>query len=150
MVLAAAAREAARVDALARRELAPLVLADAPQPPARHVARDAPVNQTLGCAPLADGPAAVRRRPQAYLEAALANVVGPDAPVRAVVVEENKPFCGVGAQIASTISTKVFDDLDAPVGRVSALDAPAIYSPPAEKMQIPTSDVVIAKVLELE
>ena len=38
--------------------------------------------------PVADGPAAVRRRPQAYLEAALANVVGPDAPVRAVVVED--------------------------------------------------------------
>ena len=52
------------------------------------VARDAPVNQSLRCAPLADGPAAVRRRPRAYLEAALANVVGPDAPVRAVVVED--------------------------------------------------------------
>ena len=52
------------------------------------VARDAPVNQSLRCAPLADGPAAVRRRPQAYLEAALANVVGPNAPVRAVVVED--------------------------------------------------------------
>ena len=51
------------------------------------VSRDAPVNQSLRCAPLADGPAAVRRRP-AYLEAALANVVGPDAPVRAVVVED--------------------------------------------------------------
>ena len=52
------------------------------------VARAAPANQSLRCAPLADGPAAVRRRPQAYLEAALANVVGPDAPVRAVVVED--------------------------------------------------------------
>jgi hypothetical protein len=55
------------------------------QAPASRVA---PVNQSLRCAPLADGPAAVRRRPQAYLEAALANVVGPDAPVRAVVVED--------------------------------------------------------------
>jgi len=69
---------------------------------------------------------------------------------RAVVVEENKPFCGVGAQIASTISTKVFDSLDAPVARISSLDAPSFYSPPVEKMQQPTSDVVIAKVLELE
>lgn len=69
---------------------------------------------------------------------------------RAVVVEENKPFCGVGAQISSMISTKVFDDLDAPVGRVSSLDSPSFYSPPAEKMQLPDSDDVIAKVLELE
>ena len=52
------------------------------------LARAAPANQSLKCAPLADGPASVRRRPQAHLEAALANVVGPDAPVRAVVVED--------------------------------------------------------------
>ena len=34
---------------------------------------------------------------------------------RAVCVEENKPFCGVSAQIASMIQEKCFDDLDAPV-----------------------------------
>ena len=56
---------------------------------------------------------------------------------RAVVVEENKPFCGVGAQIAATLQEKIFDELDAPVGRVTSLDAPAIYSPPLEKRQLP-------------
>lgn len=68
---------------------------------------------------------------------------------RALYVEENKPFCGVGAQIASLISDKCFDDLDAPVQRISAVDAPAIYSPPLEKLQLPYPDQVIAKVLEL-
>src|SRR5574338_211296 len=48
---------------------------------------------------------------------------------RAVLVDENKPFCAVSAQIASTIQEKVFDELDAPVARVCSLDAPAIYSP---------------------
>ena len=68
---------------------------------------------------------------------------------RAVVVEENKPFCGIGAQLVSIIQAKAFDDLDAPVGRVSAIDAPAIYSPPAERKQLPDPQRVIASVLQI-
>lgn len=68
---------------------------------------------------------------------------------RAVLVDENKPFCGVSAQIAAMIQEKAFDDLDAPVLRLSALDAPAIYSPALEKKQIPDVQAVIAKVLQL-
>lgn len=68
---------------------------------------------------------------------------------KAIYVEENKPFCGVGAQIASMISEKCFDDLDAPVLRISAIDAPAIYSMPMEKIQLPYPDQVVAKVLEI-
>jgi pyruvate dehydrogenase E1 component beta subunit len=68
---------------------------------------------------------------------------------RCVVVEENKPFCGVGAQIAATIQEKAFDDLDAPVLRVSTLDAPAIYSMPLEKLQLPTADRIVRRALEI-
>ena len=68
---------------------------------------------------------------------------------RAIYVEENKPFCGVGAQIAAMIQEKCFDELDAPVLRVSALDAPAIYSPPLEKIQLPYPEVVVAKALSI-
>ncbi len=68
---------------------------------------------------------------------------------RAVVVEEGKPFCGIGAQLASMIQEKAFDDLDAPIGRVTALDAPAMYSPPLEKRQLPDPQRVIEKVLRL-
>jgi pyruvate dehydrogenase E1 component beta subunit len=68
---------------------------------------------------------------------------------RALVVEENKPFCGVGAQIAATLQEQVFDELDAPIGRLSSLDAPAIYSPPLEKKQLPDPQRVIAKVLQI-
>jgi pyruvate dehydrogenase E1 component beta subunit len=68
---------------------------------------------------------------------------------RAVSVEENKPFCGIGAQISSMLQDKIFDELDAPIGRVSAIDAPAIYSPPLEKKQLPDAERVIAKVLEI-
>jgi len=68
---------------------------------------------------------------------------------RVVVVEENKPFCGVGAQIASTIQEKAFDDLDAPVIRLSAIDAPAIYSPKLEEYQLPRPVDVIEKALSI-
>jgi len=62
---------------------------------------------------------------------------------RAVLVEENKPFCGVDAQIAYLIQNQAFDYLDAPVQRISAIDAPAIYSPPLEKIQLPKANVVV-------
>jgi pyruvate dehydrogenase E1 component beta subunit len=68
---------------------------------------------------------------------------------RAVLVDENKPFCGVSAQISSMIMEKAFDDLDAPVGRVCSLDAPAIYSPAVEPLQLPTVDRIIRKVKEI-
>ena len=68
---------------------------------------------------------------------------------KAIYVEENKPFCGVGAQIASLIGEKCFDDLDAPVLRISAIDAPAIYSMPLEKIQIPYPQQIVDKVLEI-
>ena len=68
---------------------------------------------------------------------------------RAVLVEESKPFCGVGAQIAATIQDQAFDYLDAPIKRVSAIDAPQIYSMPLEKIQIPDSQRVVKKVMEI-
>ncbi len=68
---------------------------------------------------------------------------------RAVLVEENKPFCGVDAQIASMIQEHCFDDLDAPVMRISAIDAPAIYSPKLEVKQLPRPTDVVAKVLKI-
>ncbi len=68
---------------------------------------------------------------------------------RAVLVEENKPFCGVGAQLAYTIQAKAFDHLDAPIKRVSSLDAPQIYSMPLEQQQIPDAQRVLKAVLEI-
>jgi pyruvate dehydrogenase E1 component beta subunit len=68
---------------------------------------------------------------------------------RAVLVEENKPFCGVASQISAMLMEKAFDDLDAPVLRISALDAPAIYSPELEKKQLPRPLDVVNKVLAI-
>ncbi|HEX8295694.1 MAG TPA: alpha-ketoacid dehydrogenase subunit beta [Chthoniobacteraceae bacterium] len=68
---------------------------------------------------------------------------------RAVYVEENKPFCGVGAQISSLLMEKAFDDLDAPMLRVTSVDAPAIYSPKLEVRQLPRPTDVVEKVLRI-
>lgn len=67
---------------------------------------------------------------------------------RAVVVEENKPFCGVGAQISHIIQHKAFDDLDAPVVRISSLDAPQIYTRPLENEMIPHPQRIVDTVLK--
>lgn len=68
---------------------------------------------------------------------------------RALLVEENKPFCGIGAQLAYLIQDKAFDELDAPVKRLSALDAPAIYSQPLEKEQLPNPQRIMDAVLKM-
>ena len=68
---------------------------------------------------------------------------------RVLLVEENKPFCGVGAQLAYLIQEQAFDDLDAPVKRLSALDAPAIYSQPLEKEQLPNPQRIMEAVLRM-
>jgi pyruvate dehydrogenase E1 component beta subunit len=67
---------------------------------------------------------------------------------RALLVEENKPFCGVDAQISHLIQLKAFDYLDAPVHRVSAIDAPQIYAKPLEDWQIPNEERIIEAALK--
>ena len=67
---------------------------------------------------------------------------------RALYVEESKPFCSVGAMVACIIQDKAFDYLDAPVKRLTSIDAPAIYSPPLEKLQLPTADRIYEAALD--
>jgi len=59
---------------------------------------------------------------------------------RALYIEESKPFCSVGSMVACLIQEKAFDYLDAPVMRLNSIDAPAIYSPAVEKLQLPNVD----------
>ena len=67
---------------------------------------------------------------------------------RALLVEENKPYCGVDAQISHIIQFKAFDYLDAPVHRVSAIDAPQIYAKELENWQIPNAERIIETALK--
>ena len=68
---------------------------------------------------------------------------------RVILVDENKPFCGVGAQISHLIQEKAFDFLDAPIVRVSAIDAPQGYSDPPEKIQVPGPNRVVEAAIRI-
>ncbi|MCU0621735.1 MAG: pyruvate dehydrogenase complex E1 component subunit beta [Gemmatimonadales bacterium] len=72
---------------------------------------------------------------------------------RAVVVEEGWSFAGVGAQVVDLIQREAFDDLDAPVVRVTGADVPMPYNKHLEKAAKADPPKVIAavrKVLYLE
>jgi pyruvate dehydrogenase E1 component beta subunit len=65
---------------------------------------------------------------------------------RCVVVEEGWPFAGVGAQVVDTIQREAFDELDAPVLRVTGADVPMPYNKQLEKAAKADPAKVIAAV----
>lgn len=65
---------------------------------------------------------------------------------RAVIVEENWPFASVGSQISDRIQHECFDDLDAPVMRVSQEPVPVPYAENLEHEALPSVERVIAAV----
>jgi pyruvate/2-oxoglutarate/acetoin dehydrogenase E1 component len=80
------------------------------------------------------------------LEAVLASVRRTN---RCVVVEEGWPWMGSGAQISDSIQRHAFDDLDAPVARVTGRDVPMPYAKPLENMVLPSVERVRKAVLEV-
>jgi pyruvate dehydrogenase E1 component beta subunit len=65
---------------------------------------------------------------------------------RAVIVEEDWPYCGLGAGISDRIIQAAFDELDAPIRRVASKDAPIPYNKALEASMLPSVDRVIAAV----
>jgi pyruvate dehydrogenase E1 component beta subunit len=65
---------------------------------------------------------------------------------RVLIVEENKPFCGWGAQVAYQVQRELFDDLDAPVHRLTSLDVPQPYNFGLEQAVLPNEERVIAAI----
>jgi len=63
---------------------------------------------------------------------------------RAVVVEEGWPQCGIGAQIVDLIQREAFDQLDAPVLRVTQADVPMPYNKQLERLAKPSPEKVVA------
>jgi pyruvate dehydrogenase E1 component beta subunit len=62
---------------------------------------------------------------------------------RAVVVEAGAGFAGMGSEIASFITEQAFDDLDAPVERVTGASAPMPYAKNLERAKTPTKEKII-------
>jgi 2-oxoisovalerate dehydrogenase E1 component len=67
---------------------------------------------------------------------------------RALVVHAATEFCGMGAEIASTINEELFRTLKAPASRLGAAYAPMAYSREIETNQVPSTHSITARVLE--
>jgi pyruvate/2-oxoglutarate/acetoin dehydrogenase E1 component len=68
---------------------------------------------------------------------------------KALVLHEDTRTGGFGAEIAATIAEEAFEDLDAPVRRITAPDTPVPFSPALEAAFIPQVDDVVAGLREL-
>jgi pyruvate dehydrogenase E1 component beta subunit len=60
-----------------------------------------------------------------------------------VIVEEGWPHGGVGANLAALVGEQAFDDLDAPVHRVTGADVPMPYSKPLEDIAYPHEEHIV-------
>ncbi len=65
---------------------------------------------------------------------------------RAVVIEAGAGFAGMGSEIASFITEQAFDDLDAPVERVTGENAPMPYARNLELLKTPSKAKIAAAI----
>ncbi len=56
---------------------------------------------------------------------------------KVLVAHEAGRSCGVGAEVAALVAAEAFEDLDAPVRRLTAADVPVPFSPPLEHAVLP-------------
>jgi pyruvate/2-oxoglutarate/acetoin dehydrogenase E1 component len=57
---------------------------------------------------------------------------------KVLVVDEANQTCAAGAEVASLIADRAFEDLDGPVRRLATPDVPIPFSPPLEQAVLPT------------
>lgn len=67
---------------------------------------------------------------------------------RVVVVEEGHYFSGIGAEVACQLQLHCFDDLDAPIHRVTQWDTPMPYAKNLERETLPSVDRIERAVIE--
>jgi 2-oxoisovalerate dehydrogenase E1 component beta subunit len=68
---------------------------------------------------------------------------------KVLVLHEDTHTGGFGGEIAATIAEEAFEQLDAPIKRITAPDAPVPFSPPLEKAFIPQVEDVVAGLKDL-
>ena len=68
---------------------------------------------------------------------------------RAVVVEAGAGFAGMGSEIAAFITENAFDDLDAPVERITGANAPMPYARNLEQAKTPSRERIMATIREI-
>lgn len=68
---------------------------------------------------------------------------------RCVIVEENWPFASVGTELVDRIQRECFDDLDAPLLRVSQEDVPVPYAENLEDEVLPSVERIVKAVKQV-
>ena len=68
---------------------------------------------------------------------------------RLIIVDESPPRCSIATDIAATVGEQLFDQLRAPIRRVTAPHSPVPLSPPLENAYIPSVEQVLAAVSTL-
>ena len=68
---------------------------------------------------------------------------------KVLVAHEATRSCGVGAEVAALVTEHAFEDLDAPVRRLTAPDVPIPFSPPLEQAVLPQPDDMKEAIREL-
>jgi 2-oxoisovalerate dehydrogenase E1 component len=68
---------------------------------------------------------------------------------RVIVAHEDMLSWGYGAEIAARIADELFDELDAPVKRIGAMDTFVAYQPVLEDAILPQPDTVLKAIREL-
>ena len=69
---------------------------------------------------------------------------------RAIVAHEDMLSWGYGAELAARISDELFDDLDAPVRRIGAMDTFVAYQPKLEDAILPQPETILKAIVELK
>jgi 2-oxoisovalerate dehydrogenase E1 component len=68
---------------------------------------------------------------------------------RVIVAYEDMKSWGYGAEIAARIADELFEDLDAPVKRVAAMDSFVAYQPELEDAILPQPEDLLRTIVEL-
>ena len=68
---------------------------------------------------------------------------------RVVVAEQDRPFCGIGSELCFQIQKHIFDELDAPIMRVTQEEVPMPYNEALEEAVLPNAAKIVAAVREI-
>jgi pyruvate dehydrogenase E1 component beta subunit len=68
---------------------------------------------------------------------------------RCVIAEQDKPFCGIGAELTYQIQRDIFDELDAPVARVAQEEVPMPYNERLEAAVLPNEEKILQAVYQV-
>ena len=68
---------------------------------------------------------------------------------RVIILHEDTKTGGIAGEIAAIINEEAFDALDAPIVRITSLDAPVPFAPPLEKAFLPKVEDVVREARRL-